>query len=660
MQERHGDRGLDLSALVSLDLYRRNAFRLSGLPVDASLRQLRRRSQEIEAAARLGDDGLITGDPLYPVRPQPPAEEVLTALQRIRDPNQRLLDEWFWLWPVPDVDVEDATADDVRRAWSDAAGTGQSHAAAAVHNLAVTAHLKALEAGKSAKSVEGTWNRAYRRWRQVLRDEGCWAWLERRVEAIADPQLQRGAVAELRRELPALLLEIHAELAVAAARQPTRAKLHVTAMRASGFDRDVIDRALSGAVQSHLSRLRALGERARDAARSREPYEPVVKSIVEAMGDDLDVVDLVVGRDHPVASGVTDRLAGGLRECVVAGVNLSGADGSNRPEDYAQAVRWLDQARTVAGKGHVGQQIETDMVTLLTNQVVVSCNAALEKPRGAKTYTLAAERRMVEQTRAPMQRLKKLDRAGHDTLCDEVAGTSLVMLVDYANHHGPGGSDVPAVLSALRKALELAKAPELSRRIRKAIDDIEAISRPARTELRYEPRPGSTTPDEDRAELLRRIIDGSFYERGAFGSEFGGAGSPLDFSRDGVCALCGGFALGTRYVALANNYPADNRIPEVRFLEVSSCTRCSRKRLALVPLQAGMFFLGVVMIVLLVAVALSDSLTMKGDTGYWIAGIGLLMLLADWNLTIRKHRHARLAESPALAALIASDWRIVR
>jgi hypothetical protein len=61
-----------------------------------------------------------------------------------------------------------------------------------------------------------------------------------------------------------------------------------------------------------------------------------------------------------------------------------------------------------------------------------------------------------------------------------------------------------------------------------------------------------------------------------------------------------------------------------------------------------------------VAVALSDSLTMKGDTGYWIAGIGLLMLLADWNLTIRKHRHARLAESPALAALIASDWRIVR
>jgi hypothetical protein len=654
MQERHGDRGLDLSALASVELYRRNAFRLSGLPVDATLRQLRRRSQEIEAAARLGDDDLITGDPLYPVRPRPPAEEVLTALQRIRDPNQRLLDEWFWLWPIPDIDVEGANPGEVRAAWSDMVGTGRAHASTAVHNLAITSHLKALEAGKSSKSVEGTWNRAYRRWRQVLRDERCWEWLEHRVEAIADPQLKVGAVAELRRELPSLLLEIHAELTVSEAGQPSRAKLHVNAMRASGFDRELIDQALIGAVQSHVYRLRSHGERAREAAMAREPYEPVVRSIVEETTKDLDVLDAVVGRSHPVASGVADRLAGGLRECVIAGINRSGAEGSNRPADYAQAVRCLGRAKTIAGKGHVGQQIDADIVTLLTNQVVLSCNAALEKPKGAKTYTLDAPRRLLKETREPMNRLRKLDSAAHDSLCDDVAGTSFVMLIDYVDHHRRGGGDLSAVLPALRQALELAKNPELASRIDEAIRDIESLV----NAVAYDHGPRNRWPGDtglgDPFGPPRRHDDDAF--------RFPGIGSPTGRSATVTCAFCGAldsYRSVLRPVMLARMRPyGENRV-ETRVVEVTACGRCRGKRLALVPLQLGILLLYAAAIVTLVLVAFMDSLTLWTAL-YWLGPMGILVYLMRWAVQTRVGRHRMLGTTPEIAALMRENWRVVR
>jgi hypothetical protein len=630
MQERRtGGHSLDLSSYATVDLYRRNAFRLSGLPVDASLRQIRRKTGEIEAAERLGDEGLIRSDRLFPVKPQPSAEAIRTALQRLRDPNQRLLDEWFWLWSIPDVEIEGAEPADVGRAWGERAGTGMAHASTALHNLAVTAHMNVLESGPGSKSIEAAWKGVYRRWRKVIDNERCWEWLEQRVEAIADPQLKAGAVAEIRRELPSLLLDIHAGLAVSVTDWPTRTKMHVNAMRASGFDRELVDRALIGAVQGQVSRLRALGDRARDATQAREPWDEAVRSIVEESAADRKTLDLVVGLHHPVVTGVTDRLAGGLRECLIAGVNRSGAEGLNQPEDYGQAVHWLEKARSIAGDGHVRQQIEADMVTLLTNQVVVTCNAALEKPKGAKTYTIDAERRMVKRTHEPMQRLRKLDRAEYDSLCDEVAGTSFVMLIEYVNHHGPRGGDVSAALPGLRKALELAKNPELAGRISKAINDIERIRRPAR------PAPTPLSSPTMQQDLFLNALQAGYSRDEILDRlEASGKGNLIDqlglrqyLEPTAQCGICGRSTYGTRSIEMEDLTSPDRRYgPVRRFHSVPCCVRCRRKPLGTRPFT----FATVVMFFLLgcsgVVTRLATDTTLWGGLGEWMWGLVALAL----------------------------------
>lgn len=654
MQERRtGEGGLDLSALATVDLYRRNAFRLSGLPVDASLRQIRRKTGEIEAAERLGDDGLIKNDHLFALKPPPSAETIRTALQQLRDPNQRLLDEWFWLWPIPGVELDGAKPADAGRAWGERAGIGRADASTALHNLAITAHLSVLESGDNPRSIETTWRGVYRRWRKVIDNERCWEWLEQRVAAIADPQLKAGAVAELRRELPSLLLEIHAGLAASLVGWPTRTKMHVNAMRDSGFDRELVDRALLGAVQGQVSRLRTLADRARDAVQAREPWEDVVGSITEESAADRKTLGLIVGLDHPVVAGVTDRLAGSLRECVIAGVNRSGADGLNQPEDYAHAVQGLDKARVIARDGHVSQQIKADMVTLLTNQVVVTCNAALEKVKQARTYTLDAERRVVKDTSAPMQRLRKLDRAAHDSLCDEVAGTSFVMLIEYVNHHGPKGTDVSGALPGLRKALELAKNPELAGRIRKAISDIEQITRTARTAA-HSTRSGlGPIPSED--ELVAYLRE-TGQERLLDQLGLGHRGRPAGY----YCGICRRYTEATRRITL-DQFTGMGQLPRQRVAVVPTCYRCSRKGLSTRP------FLRVALMASLLtyggwfaAVMLTD-LTLADHLEGWWRLLAALPLLPGAPALPRVFRQWRLRGNiPELEKWYRQGWSIVR
>src|SRR5262249_31798437 len=87
------------------ELYRRNGFRLLGLPGTASGSDIRRRQDRIRKLAALG---LSTApDPedggLLPVVPEPKVDEVEKVVHRlISDPLARLIDEVFWFWPQND------------------------------------------------------------------------------------------------------------------------------------------------------------------------------------------------------------------------------------------------------------------------------------------------------------------------------------------------------------------------------------------------------------------------------------------------------------------------------------------------------------------------------------------------------------------------------
>jgi hypothetical protein len=75
------------------DLYRRNAFRLTGLPVTASTREVARQADKLKMLADLGGQA-AQHLAVVPGMTPPTPEEVREATQRLKDVEARALDEF--------------------------------------------------------------------------------------------------------------------------------------------------------------------------------------------------------------------------------------------------------------------------------------------------------------------------------------------------------------------------------------------------------------------------------------------------------------------------------------------------------------------------------------------------------------------------------------
>ncbi|WP_026924162.1 hypothetical protein [Glycomyces arizonensis] len=594
MQE--GRIGIDLTSIAGVDLYRGNAFRLSGLPVDASLRRVRRRSTEIEAADRLGAELPSPGGPL-PVDPPPASTEILDALRRLHDPTARIVDEFLWLWPEPA-----------------AAGEADEARAVALHNLAVTAHVSALEDDYPDGAVEEKWGAVYRRWNQVLEEEACWRRLARRVEALADPQLRTTAVDRLRLGLPELVLSTHAGLAVADfARDRDRGLRQADAMLGSDHDDAMIDRALLGALGPQVSRLKALAEQTKDAAGDHEAYQRTCQAALEGSAADLAALRTLVCDENAVVSGIADDLASGVRECVVGAMNRIPEDEAvRRRVEVAHAIRWLDLANGVAVGDHVRERIGEDLQTLLSNLVVAACRAAQEESRRSPASGITAQRSLVEQTRKPLRRIMAKDRGRYFDLCDEVAGTAFLILLEYANVTGEGR----AVLPELRSLLRIAHDPKLRDQLTRAVHAFE-----------------SGGPDTGR--------------RGASRSVW----SAVDASAD-ACAMCERTATGSRTVVMGH----PQRYGEALAVTVPSCGRCHRKRLNSdrSGCLIGLLFLAAIVLGLVV---LFSSLTWSA-TDAWFGWMVVAVALLGYVSERGEKRRRRLGAHPEIRRRLSEGWRI--
>jgi hypothetical protein len=213
----HGGKAASLDSVLrsvgAPDLYLRNAFRISGLSVDASTGDLRRRTQQVRAIQKLGGASGTGG--ALPPSPAPDLDTVLQALSRLRDPLVRLVDEFFWFWPDPGLDALTAgRADEAESRWQ----REESGSPSALHNLAVYCHVLALddELANPRKKLIGSprrWREAYRYWIAMWRDDECWAVFAERVRRAAHPGLTDWVAPALRERLPLVLASINANIA---------------------------------------------------------------------------------------------------------------------------------------------------------------------------------------------------------------------------------------------------------------------------------------------------------------------------------------------------------------------------------------------------------------------------------------------------------------
>ncbi|GAA3928084.1 hypothetical protein GCM10023085_06570 [Actinomadura viridis] len=368
-----------LLSRVGPDLYRENPFRVAGLGVDATARDIRRRSEELQVKARLGTDP-DPSSPLLPLVPPPDLAAAREAMQRLRDPVARLQDELFWFWPAPDGDPDEGldalragAPDRAERVWG-RAGSGPA-AAVARHNLAVLLHARALDADGLPATGRDLWRRALTAWSAVLDDAAFWDLVTERARRAADPRLGSGTARDLRDRLPAALLSVSARLAVRVAREDggADAAWHADLMTRCGFPDALVTTALRDAAGTDTSRLRSLGEAALAKA-TAEPSRGAEQAarVLDQAAPGLAGLEAVLPPGDSLLQGIQDEVAAHAMRCAVLYVNETG----DFPAALPLLERALDTAATEANRAHV----ERNLATVRQNLVHTTCWFCKERP----------------------------------------------------------------------------------------------------------------------------------------------------------------------------------------------------------------------------------------------------------------------------------------
>jgi hypothetical protein len=310
----------ELRRLAGPELYRRNAFRISGLLADVDGRTTRQVSQRLRAALEMGADvdlGTATSrDP----------DEIQAACDLILgDPRRRLVHEVFAPWGT---DV------------SDCGCPVELHK---THDTAVNAHSTAisreLTADAGQVSPDGDWTRARQNWSKVVGTKALATHLESRVRDLDDRQLDREAVKEIQRELPRALAQPAVDLAVSGPTpRAVRLVSHAGAFPgAQSLHRRMLETAATPLYEDLERRRTEIAQRIGD-----EPTDPIVDEIESELLPLLARLDALLppAQNHRT-SALHDQVAILLNNCAVDLMNRGDA-GDGRAE------RWLDRAASLA------------------------------------------------------------------------------------------------------------------------------------------------------------------------------------------------------------------------------------------------------------------------------------------------------------------------
>ena len=321
-------------------LYRRNAFRVTGLPTGADRPAVRRQRQKVTTMLQVGADIDLGHD--LPVD----AADVARAFDLILgDPRRRLVDEMFWLW-----DAEDAAC-------------GCARSVHREHDAAVRAHSAALDleaagpelTAADRQRLDRLWPEAMRLWRRHLRRDAVWEHVRRRIAALDDRQLDESAVRVLRDEAPGVLVRPLVQLAAGSEADRLRLVGYLAEVPASGSRvddlREEAAEPLFEALATTLTEVSALLESGGPEATAAAVYRDVMPK--------LPALNLLVPADrHRRTETVRTEIAVLLNNCAARLIERDG------PRADRPARRWLASARTLAGDVQTLTTIGTNEATL--------------------------------------------------------------------------------------------------------------------------------------------------------------------------------------------------------------------------------------------------------------------------------------------------------
>ena len=461
-------------------LYRRNAFRVLGLPVTATTRVIATQVQKLQVLASLGrSDPALQGP--FALKPAPTDEALRAADRQLSDPQLRLLHELFWFWPLSgaeaggDAGYAALKAGDVSaadRQWQSAARQPQTRAAA-IHNLAVLWHLLALSLERRLASdaanpsptetLSKAWDRALAHWDEAVRTDQTWNALSARVLALDNNRLSPDFVQGLRSNLAYALVRINAHQALTYAQrgQSTMASAHIAwvlgsglkMVDGSGFAKCIVDQA-----KTHLRRV----IEDKDKLRLSEPSKGAdsARELLNTLRPYGDLFEMLESATADVSwHEIVDELADMATSCLIAFQNNKGDEGL--------CLELLKKTRQIAHRealrGRIEECIRTvegNIVHRLLAPVYDLAKIIRESPASARDRLARFENELRPQIANACGMLEK-HRQSKEAFLNDIAYLLRGLSVDAWNN----GKDTSTANRALDLADSYAAALEIKARL---------------------------------------------------------------------------------------------------------------------------------------------------------------------------------------------------
>lgn len=330
------------------DIYRINAFRISGMNVNASTREIQKQIKLNEMNEIYGGKTDNHKSP-FPIEPPPDNDKIRQALHRLRDPETRIIDEFFWFWPhsidseVKDHALEALSRSDIKAAeslWINYEAT-LTESNVSRHNLAVLSHLLVLDIELNGNSLakeesakrEKYWKDTFKRWTLLLEHEGFWSRLTARVRQMDDPRLTTGFVKRMRESLPYAILQINASIALKAAESGDKSEAlrQINLMHNSGFGKAVVSRALKHVANPLRTRVKVICKSISEETYPDKKSElAACKKLINQTKELLAAIDILLQDDNTIKEGAHDEVA-----LAAMGLAISYA---NSTEDWESVV----------------------------------------------------------------------------------------------------------------------------------------------------------------------------------------------------------------------------------------------------------------------------------------------------------------------------------
>lgn len=331
-----------LLSLAHPRIYDVNAFRLTGLPVDATGRDVARHVEKQLVAQKLGVKNGAEAQIFGPSEP-PTVDSIRAAAHQLKDPEVRLLHELFWLWPMPNATgTEDSAVEAIRQGnlggavqiWTrDERDTGNG--IVGTHNLAVLYHCLALsweailppveQRDENAKRLDEYWEAGLTRWAELCRSDAFWGRVVTRIRTIDDPRLTTGVALSIRAALPTAICLVGAKTAVQVLGRSNKSRAEaIISMIRGAFSSSVTDKCFRTAAGPAQETIKALCGAAQDEVkRAAERGDQVTEKLLTESRRSLDTVDLLLKPGDPSRDAVFDQVALCGIDCMIPFANAT-------------------------------------------------------------------------------------------------------------------------------------------------------------------------------------------------------------------------------------------------------------------------------------------------------------------------------------------------